>query len=868
VTLTCIGSMRRVVPKCVSVAYNNTMRLNCLFLTGALCLLTSASWAQTPIYTNPKAAVEARVNDLFGRLTQPEKLALLTLNDFGDGLNTAPIPRLGIPAVHTADGPNAVRYGQAQATVFPMGVVMASTWNPALVEQASAALGQEAAALHKQVLYGPDLNIHRSPQGGRNFESFSEDPFLTAKMGVAYVTGIQSEGVAACLKHYVCNDQETNRGSVNVLVDSRTLHEIYLPPFEAAVKESHAWSAMDAMNRVNGSWVAANSHLLADTLKTQFGFDGVVVSDWGAIHDTVETVKAGTDLEMPNPAFFSPAALTAALQNGQITQAMIDDKARRVLRLIIRTRLLDGGQITDAARVNSILHQKLARKVAQEGIILLKNAGNLLPLDQTKIRSIAVIGPNAAVNELGGRASADVTPFYSVSVLDSIKARAAGRIAVSYTLGTALTDQNLDPIPSSALTPPDAGPGEHGLRAEYFANQTLTAPPAVTRLDAQVSFNWDQASPDGAIPHEHFSSRWTGFLTPPVTGHYIFGLNSDDGSRLFLDGKLVIDYWSDHSNDITQTTGIDLQAGHAYKLLLEQYQGGGGAGMTLGWTLPPGPELPFRDAVAAARQSDIAIVVVGLGKKLEGEGLDPSDLRLPGKQDELIQAVAAVNKRTIVVMVNGTPLLMDKWLAKVPGVMEAWYAGDEAGNAVTDILFGDVNPSGHLTDTLAFRREDYSDFASAPGPGDILNYSEGIYVGYRHFDKAKITPLFPFGYGLSYTTFAYSKLSVPKSVKRGQTTTVRLTVQNTGKVAGADVVQVYVRDLAPRIDRPVQELKGFQKVMLQPGQKSVVTITLDERAFSYYDAAAKRWAANPGMYEIEAGASSRDIRLQSVLRLE
>ena len=674
--------------------------------------------ASAPIYSDPKAAIETRVADLLGRMTQAEKLSLLSLVQV-DGLTTPPIPRLGISALRTADAPQGVRDGQS--TFFPMGIVMASTWDPALIRRVGVALGQEAKAHHRQIVYGPDVNIHRSPQGGRNFESFSEDPFLSARLAVAYIEGEQSQGVAVCVKHYACNEQENGRDSLNVRIDERTLREIYLPTFEASCREAHAWAIMPALDHVNGQWSAENTHLLTDILKNEWGYDGLVLGDWGSVHDTAPAIAAGNDMEMPHPNKYSPAAVQAALESKQITQAQVDDMVRRTLRLMARTGLLDGGKPPAGAALNTPEHQQLARQVAQEGIVLLKNAGNLLPLDPAKVKTIAVIGPNAAVNSLGGRWSADVQPFYSVSVLDGLTKAVGGKIAVTYAEGC----------------------------------------PRVA----------------------------------PASGTSI------------------------------------------------------------------------ADAAALAAKADVAIVVVGLDNSIEGENLDPPSLYLPGDQDKLINAVEAANKNTVVVLVNGTHILMDRWLDNTPGVLESWYAGQEAGSAVADILLGRVNPSGRLPDTLAVRREDYADFGNYPGTNGTVTYAERLYVGYRHFDAAKITPLYPFGYGLSYTTFAFSALHVPPVMKRGQSVAVRVTVQNTGRRAGAEVVQLYVRDLAPKVNRPVRELKGFQRVSLQPGEKKQVVFLLDESALAYYNVAFHHWKANEGRYAVEIGASSRDIRVQGVTTL-
>jgi len=702
-----------------------------VLLATALCLgpgiaarAETSAKAPAPVaaYAPPTASMEARINALLRRMTQPEKLSLLALIGPDDplNLNTPPIPRLGISALRTSDAPEGLRDGPA--TSFPMGIVMASTWNPALIRQVGAAIGEEAKAKNRQVVYGPCVNIHRTPQSGRTFENYSEDPYLTARLAVDYIEGMQSQGVAACVKHFACNNQETHRHDIDVQVDERALHEIYLPAFEAAVNEAHVWSLMPAFNHVNGTWMAHNKPLLTDLVKSQWGWDGLVISDWGAVHDTAPAANAGTDIEMPQPDHFKPAALTEALQKGEITQPAIDDKVRRLLRTLARTGALDPPKPPDTKAVNSPWHQALARKVAQQGITLLKNERGLLPLDKTKVKSVAVIGPNGADTQLGGRWSADVVPFYTVTVLDGLKKK---------------------------------------------------LPAGVTVASAQGCPRTGSGSPDA-----------------------------------------------------------------------------------------------LREAVALAAKSDVAIVVVGMDKDYEGEEMDPPTLYLPGDQDKLIQAVAAANKNTIVVLNNGSPVLMDRWLGQVPGLVEAWYAGQETGTALADILFGDVNPSGKLPDTLAARREDYSDWGNYPGNGAVVSYAEGIYVGYRHFDKAKIAPLFPFGFGLSYTTFGYGSLAMPATLGRGQTATVRVTVQNTGKRAGDEVAQLYVRALDSKVARPVRELKGFGRVSLQPGQKSVVSFPLDMRAFSYWDAGMHIWRADPGLYGIEVGSSSRDLRAQGVLRLQ
>jgi beta-glucosidase len=597
-----------------------------------------------------------------------------------------------------------------------MGLVMAGTFDPAIIEQDGAAMGQEAVVKNRQVIYGPDLNIARSPQGGRDFEEFSEDPFLSAQMAVAYIDGMQSEHVASCPKHFIGNDTEYQRDSIDIEMDERTLHEIYLPPFEAAIKQAHVWSIMDGLNKVYATHVTEYKPLLTDLLRTQWGWDGVMISDWGAIHSTAGAANAGTDFEMPSPQQYTPAHLTDALNSKQITQPVIDGMVRHMLRLMVRTGLLDGATKTDPSVLNSPAHQAAALKTAQEGIVLLKNDHAILPIDRTKIKSIAIIGPNGQDTPLGGRWSADVSPFYQISVLEGVKKAAGPNIAVSFAQGC-----------------------------------------------------------------------------PRFTG----------------------------------SNATDMAA-----------------------------------AVALATKSDVVIVVVGTDNSYEGENLDVPNIYLPGDQDKLVQAVAAANKNTIVVLNQGTPIGMDKWINQVPGVVEMWYAGQEQGHALAQILFGDVNPSGKLPVTIGATRADYSDSASYPGTNGVMTYTEGIYVGYRHFDKSHIVPLFPFGYGLSYTQFNYDKLKNPRSVKIGQTANITFTVQNTGKVAGDEIAEVYVHPLNPTVDRPVQELKGFQRVSMAPKQKVPVSVVLGPNSFAYWDTKTHAWKTDPGKYEIDVASSSRDIRLR------
>lgn len=826
----------------------------------ALLLIVPSSHAQTvPVYKNPKAPVEARVNDLFGRMTQDEKLGFLT----GTGFTTQPLPRLGVPAMSMADAGQGVRGGQdstqGPATQFPSGVTMASSWDPLLVGRIGKAIGEEA--LNKgtgvQVLLGPAVNIQRSPLGGRNSEYFSEDPFLAGKLAVGYVQGMQSTGCAACVKHFAANNEEVDRFGVNVTVDERALREIYLPAFESATTEGHAWSVMASYNRVGGYYATANKYLLTDVLKDDWGWDGLVMSDWGAVHETAGVISAGNDLEMPGGAYLTHDKVTRALKSGRITQAEIDDSVKRILRAIIRVGLLDGPRTVDHRQLNSPAHQKLAYDAACGGMVLLKNQNAILPLDAAKIKSIAVIGPGARGMQFGSQGSPSVQPFYSIEPLDGIKTRVGSGVTVNYAAGL----RSGVPVPASALNP--LAGTENGLRGEYFTNRNLAGRPALTRLDAGLQFDWSQNSPAPSVPRTEFSVRWTGTLIAPAAGHYALSVSGDDGYRLFLDGKQVIDHWFEGGVS-AQTVEADFTANSKHSLRIEYFQAGGAASLRFNW-IPPGHS-SFTDATDAAKNSDVAVVVV-TAAGTEGEGQDRPSMALPGDQDALIAAVVAANPKTIVVLNNGTPVLMP-WLDRVPGLVEAWFPGDEGGHALASLLFGDVNPSGKLPATLAARREDYPDYGHFPGVGGQVNYAEGIYVGYRHFDKKRVAPLFPFGYGLSYTAFKYGPLRLSQGTldPRG-TLTASVAVTNTGRRGGAEVAELYVHDPAPKIDKPLRELKGFGKVVLLPGQTKIVTMTLHPRDLAYCDVRGRQWKADAGVYDIQAGSSSRDIRSQTTLRL-
>ncbi|RYX80609.1 beta-glucosidase [bacterium] len=813
--------------------------------------------AQPYPYQDKSKPLETRLDDLMGRLTLDEKILLLG----GTGFTTQPIARIGLPAMVMADAGQGVRGGPdstlGPATAFPAGVNMASTWNPALVGQLAAAIGIEAQnkGTGVQVMLGPAVNIHRSPLGGRNGEYLSEDPYLAGRMAVDYIKGMQATGTVACIKHFAANNQETDRFGINAIISERALREIYLPAFEAGVKEGGVWTVMSSYNRLNGPHASASHYLLTDVLKNGWGFDGMVMSDWGGVHAIDRTIEAGNDLEMPNGEFLSPEHVKTGLQRGTIKPEQIEQNVRRTLRTVLRSGVVDGVKAPNGALVNSQAHRDVALKAAQESLILLKNQNNALPLDAGKIRSIALIGPAVERWQVGAGGSPSVTPLREVGPLEGIRTR----VGAGVTIRTSSGGDTGSEIPVALLSAPQGGGS--GFRAEYFSNKNLEGTPALTRLDPKIDF--DRAPTSVSSNNSNWSARWTTTLTPTKSGLTTFALRADDGSRLFIDGKPLIDNWKD-TGATTLRAQANLVAGQKYEIRIEYYQGGGGQEVKYGWAQPGAGA--YDEAVEAARQSDVAIVVVTT-RGTEGEGGDRPSFNLPNDQNELIRQVAAVNKKTIVVLNNGTPVAMP-WLNSVSGLVETWFPGQEGGTALAQVLFGDVNPSGHLPTTLGARREDYPDYGNFPGNGKEVRYEEGIYVGYRGFDKKNIAPLFPFGYGLSYTNFRIDnlKLSSPTLAANGTlSATVRVT--NTGRRAGAQVVQLYVRDPNPKTDKAVRELKGFAKVMLQPGQSQTVTLPLKMRDFAWCDTNARGWRVDAGNYEIGVGDSSRDLKLKATVNV-
>jgi beta-glucosidase len=815
-------------------------------------------------------AMSDRIEDLLGQMTLQEKVSLLAGSDMW---HTVAIERLGIPALKMSDGPNGARgggslVGGTKAACFPAGISLASTWNTDLVQRVGQALGQEARSKGAHVLLAPTVNIHRSPLNGRNFENYSEDPYLSARMAVAYINGVQSEGVGTSVKHYICNDSEFERNTINSEVDERTLREIYLPPFEAAIREAKSWTIMASYNLVNGVAASEHPYLLTEILRDEWGYDGLAVSDWFmSVKSTAPSVNAGLDLEMPGPGVWRGDLLLQAVERGEVDEATLDTSIRRLLHLLQRAGVFEHPE-EPAEQGNDLPeHRALIREAGAEGIVLLKNEDNVLPFQREKLNSVAIIGPNAKVARIMAGGSAQVNAHYAITPYDGVVAKLGEQVEIGYELGC----PNHKQLPQFEMDQLLAGAegNEHGWRADYFNGPALAGSPIYTEISKQPELMWFGSNINPNFDVHNFSMRATARFTPAKTGTYTFSLTSAGLSRLFINGELAVENWTQQEPGESYfgmgSTEVkaerQLVAGQAYTLTLEYAKNQDGliAAVRPG-CLPPLPEDGIERAVALASRSDVALIFAGLSGEWESEGFDRHNIDLVGQQNELIARVAAANKRTIVVLNTGSPIAMP-WLEQVTAVVQAWFPGQECGNAIADVLFGDVNPSGKLPQTFPVRLEDNPAYLNYPGENGKVRYGEGLFVGYRYYEKKKIAPLFPFGFGLSYTTFDYDNLRLSASaIGPEDTLEVQVDVTNTGERAGKEIVQLYVRDVQSRLHRPDKELKAFAKVELEPGEHKTVSLTLGRQALAYYDDLAQAWVAEAGEFEVLVGSSSQTIR--------
>jgi beta-glucosidase len=852
-----------------------------ILLIVAVVLWSNRTQSQSlPPYKIPSLPIQTRVDDLVSRMTLEEKVSQM--------MNAAPaIERLGIPQY---DWWNEALHGVARAgyaTVFPQAIGLAATWDTKLMREVADVISTEARAKHHEfarnnqhgryqglTFWSPNINIFRDPRWGRGQETYGEDPYLTARLGVEFVKGLQGNDpryfkVIATPKHYaVHSGPEPERHSFDAKAYERDLRETYLPAFRATVVEAKAYSVMCAYNRTNGEPCCANKQLMTDILRGEWGFDGYVVSDCGAIRDIwhdhhfvkTETeasalaVKAGTDLTCGGEY----VTLIQAVKQGLITDAEIDTALKRLLTARFRLGMFDPPEMVPYARIpfsqnDTPEHRQLALRAARESIVLLKNANRTLPL-RKDLKSIAVIGPNAdAPDVLWGNYNG--YPSRLITPLAGIKNAVSPSTKVVYALGSTLAGEALVPLPSTALSANGSGT-ERGLKAEYFNNQELRGPAATVRTDERVEFNWGRYKPTPEVNANNFSVRWSGKVTPAESGKYELGFTADDGARLYLDGRLLIDAWASNPNK-TITKEVTLEAGRSYDVRLEYFQTMREAVAKFVWSYPRLAERQIEEAVKAAKESDASVLVLGISAGLEGEemtvnvegfrGGDRTDISLPKGQEALLKAVVATGKPVVVVLLSGSALAVNWANDNAAAMLQAWYPGGEGGTAIADVLFGDYNPAGRLPVTFYKSVDELPPFTDYGMRGRTYRYFEG-------------QPLYPFGFGLSYTKFTYSNLRLnAKSVKAGEPIKVSVDVTNAGEREGDEVVQLYLTDVAASAPVPIRTLVGFDRVSLRPREKRNVTFTITPRQMSLIDDSGKR-VIEPGEFLISVGGGQVGLR--------
>jgi beta-glucosidase len=833
------------------------------------CLETGKNRVSSSVVINvfKPHSYKERVADLISLMTVDEKIKQLT--------NQADsVPRLGLAKYNYW---NEALHGllASGATSFPQAVAMGATWDPGLVQRVAMAISDEARALNVikgtgLTYWSPTINIARDPRWGRNEESYSEDPYLLSRMGVAFIKGMQGDDpyylkTISTPKHFIANNEEERRHTGSSDVDMRSLFEYYLPAFHQAVVEGKAYSIMGAYNELNLVPCNANMFLLTDLLRSNWGFEGYVVSDCGGIFDMVyghhffktgaeavaRSILAGCDL---NCGGAYRRHLQEALDEGLLEVKDLDRALERVLSARFRLGEFDPPEAVPYSsitpdKVDCKEHRDLALEAAQKSIVLLKNNG-ILPLNKDKIKSIAVIGPNAGEVQLGIYSG---FPNIRVSPLDGIKDKAAAHgIKVEYTRGCHIGGGLLSPVEAQYFAKVE-GNDKTGMKGEYFDNMNLSGQPVVTRIDSMIDFSFGTNSPAPGVPEEQFSVRWKGKIIPPKAIHHI-GTSCDDGSRLYLDGKLLIDDWTEHAEKPIRAEA-ELKPGKEYDVKLEYYENALAAIARLTWGLD---QKDFSKAKKVAARNDIVILVLGISPGISQEEHDRTEIELPIVQRNLIAEVASVNPNIVIVLINGGPIALIGTENKAEAIVEAWYPGEYGGKAIADVLFGDVNPGGKLPETFYASTQQLPPFSDY----DLINHPRT----YMYFDQPV---LFPFGHGLSYTQFTYSNLTLNSDkIKKDGAVEIQFTVQNTGQLKGDEVAQVYVHNVDASIKVPINQLKRFQRITLTAGESKTLSFKIPASEFSFYDIKTNDFKTEQGQWEIQVGSSSKDIRLKTTFAVE
>lgn len=808
----------------------------------ALLLFTYGPFGR--ISAEQDAETESRIDGMLAKLSLKQKLDLL---GGVDGMFIRDVTEIGLPRLKMSDGPVGVRTW-GPTTAFAAGIALAASWDPQLAEKVGIALGQDARARGVHFLLGPGVNIYRAPMNGRNFEYFGEDPYLASRIVVGYVNGVQSQQVVATVKHFALNNQEYDRHNVSSDADERTMREIYFPCFEAAVTEAHAGAVMNSYNLINGVHATQNSWLNNQVLKGDWKFAGILMSDWASTYDGIAAANAGLDLEMPAGEHMNAATLQPALQAGKVSEATIDDKVRRILGVALRFHFLDRPQQDLGISTYNQAARAVALEEARESVVLLKNDRNVLPLDPRKVRTIAVLGSEVWPAVTGGGGSSTATPYQSIGLLEGLSA--LGARAVLYQPGIPSVREFIDHSPFDA-----------GVAVTEFSDENFRRPSG-TSLQPELN-DWKQA--DWVPPGNARSFRYETRFVPPKSGPYLIlaVAAGEDSYTVYVNSKPVIEQ-PRHEGQAPMSTKVELVGGEPVAIRVDYVLRASTPRFGLGMRAVD--DLVSPDAIKVAAMADVAIVSAGFNAFSESEGFDRS-YALPAMQEELIQSVSNVNKNTVVLLTAGGDVETKRWLKNVPVFLHNWYPGQEGGTALAEILLGNRAPEGKLPISFNKSWEDdpvhdhYYPSPAPPGQTPRVQYAEGVFLGYRHYTSSADKPLFPFGFGLSYTEFAFENLTVSMGPGSEPQVRVSFDVTNTGGRAGADVAQVYVGDPSAQAKRPVKELKGFQKVRLSPGERQTVTLTLDRRALSYWDEANHRWRIDPGKFLVYVGDSSENTPL-------
>jgi len=807
-----------------------------------LCMLfgASAAFSQSKITQEHKD----RAAEIVAQMTLDEKIAYV---GGYDSWYIRPVERLGLPAVKMVDGPQGVR-NNTRSTLYPSGVAAAATWNRELIGKMGVALGQDSRARGVHILLGPGVNIYRSPMCGRNFEYFGEDPYLAGQVAVSYIKGLQSQGVMACIKHFAGNNQEWDRHSVSSDIDERTLHEIYFPAFEAAVKEADVASVMTSYNLLNSVHASESKYLNYDILRDTWGFEGLVMSDWTSCYSPLNVATWGVDLEMPLPKCMKPEILKQLVENGTLDVRYLDRKCRHIIQTILAYEFDKRDQLDSSVPENNPYSDKVSHEISREAIVMLKNEDGFLPVKKGRF---VVCGPNADRIVTGG-GSGFVTPIVNTSVAAGLGAMGK---SVKCTVRSTDIKDNLDGICTSAdMT-------QKGVKVEVFSNTDLSGSPVETYVAEKVFLNQAAAQAHEDLVLENVSSRHTFYYTPAQSESLKVYASGNDGIRLYLNGKLMVDRWNGFSWN-KENFLYDFEAGKVYEFVVEHFNRSGSIGLELQFE---NMQISNPESIKAA---DCVVVCLGHDSQTEKENFDRT-FALPQGQEEYLRRVLALNENVVVVLNAGGGIDMASWLPDVKAVLMAWYPGQQGGLAVSEIITGKVSPSGRLPISIEKNFSDNPVYESYYenvdrirtkniNPYSRVEYREGLFVGYRGYEAQNKAPLFPFGYGLSYSEFEYSDLKITPS-ETG--CVVTLNVKNVGRMTASETVQVYVGDQECSLVRPKKELKGFEKVSLAPGQTKTVTVTLGENAFRFYDPVMHQWQIEPGLFNIYVGSSSADIRL-------